>query len=79
MHDGNDFVSGSNLHIVQTGPCQLCGALVKNGINECFELFHHTLGLTHSNASYAKSHLILVDAHALQHSEVHGKTSNHFV
>lgn len=56
--------------------CQCCGARVAEGLKGCFELFAE-LGLRRYNDPAGDPPFFYgVDAHALQHPEVHGKKNN---
>lgn len=63
--------------LAETGACQFCGAAVERGVEQCLELFASLSGLLKREKEYAAAHLFSVDAHALQHPEIHGKLSNH--
>lgn len=61
------------------GPCQFCGAALNRGVHECVEMFN--LGFDVIDYSDTKNHLyrfMCVDAHTLQHPEIHGRWNNHF-
>lgn len=65
--------------LYETGPCQFCGALTKRGVHECVEIFN--LGFLNFDFSRQENHkyrFYLVDAHTLQHPEIHGRWNNHF-
>ena len=56
--------------------CQCCGARVAQGLKGCFELFA-TLGVRgYEDPAWNAPFFYGVDAHALQHPEVHGKKNN---
>ncbi len=61
------------------GKCQFCGANTTRGIHECVEIF--SLGFELIDYSKSENHLyrfLSVDAHTLQHPEIHGRWNNHF-
>ncbi|MGH1366350.1 MAG: DUF5946 family protein [Calditrichia bacterium] len=65
--------------LLEAGPCQFCGAQTKRGIHECLEIFN--LGFPAIDYSQPENHIyrfLAVNAHTLQHSEIHGRWSNHF-
>lgn len=68
----------NNLDLIDKGACQLCGANTSGGIYECMQkaasITHrldHDAGVKHMTI------FLCVDAHALQHPEVHGRWNNH--
>ncbi len=77
MQDFRQFAAKNGLKIAETGPCQLCGAGVERGVEECLRVFGDLAGLLRSEKVYAQAHLFSVDAHALQHAEIHGVLNNH--
>lgn len=56
--------------------CQCCGAAVAEGAKGCFELFAAVLEQGYSDRRYSAATFYGVDAHALQHPEIHGKKNN---
>ncbi|NJN98112.1 MAG: hypothetical protein HC875_30525 [Anaerolineales bacterium] len=56
--------------------CHCCGASVKAGVKGCFELFAEVCALGYSDPRYSAATFYGVDAHALQHPEIHGKKNN---
>ena len=56
--------------------CPYCKAVVPGGVEGCVSLFNEILLLDYSNPEYGSVHLFTVDAHPLQHSEIHGKKNN---
>lgn len=65
--------------MIDKGNCQFCGANTTRGIHECVEIF--SLGFQEIDYSKPENHgyrFLSVDAHALQHPEIHGRWSNHF-
>ena len=77
MQDYRDFAEKNGVRLLDTGPCQFCGAQTKRGIHECLEIFHLSFQTNNSIDQHLYRFLI-VDAHALQHPEIHGRWSNHF-
>lgn len=78
MQTYQDQAKKNGVELINEGPCQFCGAKVSRGIEECMDLFNEICGREFSDAEYGKVHLMTVDCHALQHSEVHGKRNNHY-
>ncbi len=80
MQDYIGFAEKNGVTLLKTGPCQFCGANTKRGIQECLEVFN--LGFQdHIDFSHPENHVyrfLIVDAHTLQHSEIHGRWNNHF-
>lgn len=73
------FAEKNGITLLDTGACQFCGAATTRGIHECNELF--SLGFDLLNFGQSENHayrFMSVDAHALQHPEIHGRWSNHF-
>ncbi|AXT62275.1 hypothetical protein D1816_18535 [Aquimarina sp. AD10] len=65
--------------LLDSGQCQFCGANTKRGIHECLEIFN--LGFQEIDFSNRANHIyrfLIVDAHTLQHPEIHGRWNNHF-
>lgn len=79
MQDYIDFAKKNKVILKNKGICQFCGANTKRGIHECIEIFN--LGFHDIDFSNNENHIyrfLIVDAHALQHPEIHGRWSNHF-
>ena len=79
MQDYTEFAEKNGVILLDTGSCQFCGANTKRGIHECLEIFN--LGFQGIDFSSGKNQIyrfLIVDAHALQHPEIHGRWSNHF-
>ncbi|MCI5056226.1 MAG: DUF5946 family protein [Flavobacteriales bacterium] len=79
MQDYIDFAKKNGVSLLNRGRCQFCGAHTKRGIHECLEVFN--LGFQEIDFSKIENHIyrfLIVDAHALQHPEIHGRWSNHF-
>lgn len=79
MQDYLDFARKNGVSLLDKGRCQFCGAETSGGVHECVELYN--LGFEVLDYGHPQNHLfrfLAVDAHALQHSEIHGRWSNHF-
>jgi len=79
MQDYIDLAKKNGVTLLDTGRCQFCGADTKRGVHECLEMFH--IRVQNMDFSDTENHLyrfLAVDAHALQHPEIHGRWSNHF-
>ncbi|MES2558179.1 MAG: DUF5946 family protein [Bacteroidota bacterium] len=79
MQDFIDQARKNGVILLDTGRCQCCGADYPRGIFDCMDNYNNGLELLDfTNASYHPSRFLSVDAHALQHPEIHGRWSNHF-
>lgn len=68
----------NGVELFNTGSCQFCGAALSKGVFECFNIYSHALGLVDlGDPKYHTPRFLSVDAHALQHPEVHGRWNNH--
>ena len=79
MQDFIDLPKKNGLRLLDKGNCQFCGAQFQKGIFECMENYNR--GLEHIDFNNSENHIyrfLSVDAHALQHPEIHGHWSNHF-
>ena len=79
MQDYIDLAEKNGVTLLDTGPCQFCGADTKKGVHESLEIFN--LGFQDIDFSNIEDHLyrfLIVDAHTLQHPEIHGRWNNHF-
>tara|TARA_R110002072_G_scaffold74671_5_gene176666 strand:- start:395 stop:931 length:537 start_codon:yes stop_codon:yes gene_type:complete len=79
MQDYIEFAEKNNVLLKDKGPCQFCNAQTERGIHECLEIFN--LGFQQIDFSNPKNHIyrfFIVDAHTLQHPEIHGRWNNHF-
>ncbi|MEO7049743.1 MAG: DUF5946 family protein [Ferruginibacter sp.] len=77
MQDYIKQAKKNGVELFEKGSCQFCGALVDNGIKECMEIFAHKLLLFDYNLpKISQTRFLIVDTHALQHSEIHGNASN---
>jgi len=65
--------------LIDKGKCQFCGGIYQRGIFDCMDNYNNGLGILDlNNSQYHMSRFLSVDAHALQHPEIHGRWSNHF-
>ncbi len=79
MQHWRDQAEKNGLNIQEHGSCQLCGAQVDGGIAECVTMSDIvTHKLNHEDAVANMTIFLCTDAHALQHSEIHGRWNNHF-
>lgn len=79
MQDFIDQATKNGITLLDNGRCQFCGADYSRGVFECMENYnHHSALLDFSNSEYHSARFLSVDAHALQHPEIHGRWSNHF-
>lgn len=79
MQDFIDQANKNGVTLSDKGKCQFCGAEFQKGIFECMDNYNNGLELIDFNNSENHIYRFLsVDAHALQHPEIHGRWSNHF-
>ncbi len=79
MKDFIDQAEKNNVKLLAKGKCQFCGATVQKGVFECMEIYNNGFELLYfDNTIYHIPRFLSVDAHALQHPELHGRWSNHF-
>ena len=79
MQDYMAIAAKNGITLLANGKCQFCGAHTQRGVHECVELFN--VGFQHLDFSKKENHFyrfLIVDAHTLQHSEIHGRWNNHF-
>ncbi|MEO0333836.1 MAG: DUF5946 family protein [Bacteroidota bacterium] len=79
MQNYIDVAEKNGVTLYGEGSCQLCGANTTRGVHECVEIF--SLGFQLIDYSKPENHIyrfLSVDAHTLQHSEIHGRWNNHF-
>ncbi|TMU50732.1 DUF5946 family protein [Flagellimonas algicola] len=79
MQDYIAFAKKNEVVLMDRGNCQFCGANTRKGIHECLEIFN--LGFQEIDFTNIENNVYrfkMVDAHALQHPEIHGRWSNHF-
>jgi monoamine oxidase len=79
MQDFMDQAAKNGVDLLNKGRCQFCGADYQRGIFDCMENYNSGILLFDFNDSkYLLYRFLSVDAHALQHPEIHGRWSNHF-
>lgn len=79
MQDFIDQAAKNGVDLLNKGRCQFCGADYQRGIFDCLENYNSGLLLFDFNdPKYLLYRFLSVDAHALQHPEIHGRWSNHF-
>ena len=79
MQNFIDHSIQNGVTLLDKGKCQCCGADYEGGIFECMKNFNNGLDLLDANDStYHTPKFLRVDAHALQHPEIHGRWNNHF-
>lgn len=79
MQDYIELANRNGVKLIDTGKCQFCGAHTQRGIHECLEIFN--LGFQEIDFTNIENHIyrfLIVDAHTLQHPEIHGRWNNHF-
>ncbi len=79
MQDYIKLAEKNGVILLDEGACQFCGAKVERGVHECLEIFN--LGFQEIDFSDPANHIyrfLIVDAHCLQHPEIHGRWNNHF-
>lgn len=79
MQDFIDQAAKNGVKLQDKGRCQFCGAEYQKGIFDCMENYNHGLQiLDFNNREHHLARFLSVDAHALQHPEIHGRWSHHF-
>jgi hypothetical protein len=79
MQDFIDQANKNGVALHDKGRCQCCGADYQKGIFDCMDNYNNGLQLLDfNNSEHHISRFLSVDAHALQHPEIHGRWSNHF-
>lgn len=79
MQDFVEQADKNGVVLLYKGSCQFCGADYQRGIFECMENYNNGIELLNfNNPDNHISRFLSVDAHALQHPEIHGRWSNHF-
>jgi hypothetical protein len=79
MQDFATQADKNGVTLLNKGKCQFCGADYRKGIFDCMDNYNSGLELLNfTNSEYHISRFLSVDAHALQHPEIHGRWSNHF-
>lgn len=79
MQNFVELAQKNGVALLDAGKCQFCGADTTRGVFECMEIFN--LGFQDIDYSLPENHIyrfFIVDAHTLQHSEIHGRWNNHF-
>jgi hypothetical protein len=79
MQNFTDQADKNGVTLISAGKCQFCGADTTGGVYECVAIY--STGFNVIDFSKSENHItrfLSVDAHALQHSEIHGKWNNHF-
>lgn len=79
MQDYIDLAAKNGIVLLDSGNCQLCGAPIPGGIHACVALFNMGFEqLDYSQRGNYRYRFLSVDAHTLQHPEIHGRWNNHF-
>lgn len=79
MQDFIDQANKNGVTLLNIGKCQFCGADYQTGIFDCMDNYNNGLELLDfNNTEHHIFRFLSVDAHALQHPEIHGRWSNHF-
>lgn len=79
MQDIITFAEKNNVQLLDYGNCQFCGAICSKGVFECVNNYSKVLEMLDNHLILEHfSRFMSIDAHALQHSEIHGRWSNHF-
>jgi hypothetical protein len=79
MQDFIDQANKNGVTLLDKGRCQFCGADYQKGIFDCMDNYNNGLQLLNfNNSEHHLFRFLSVDAHALQHPEIHGRWSNHF-
>jgi hypothetical protein len=79
MQDYTEQAAKNGVVLQNKGACQFCGATAQRGVHECVEIF--SLGFPQIDYANPDNHIyrfLAVDAHTLQHPEIHGRWNNHF-
>ncbi len=79
MQDYRELAEKNGVTLIENGNCQFCGAKVKAGIKECLALFNNGFNhlIDYREMVNMRYKFLSVDAHTLQHSEIHGRWNNH--
>lgn len=79
MRDFIDQAAKNGVLLFDKGKCQFCCANYEKGIFDCMDNYNNGIPLLDfNNSEHHLSRFLSVDAHALQHPEIHGRWSNHF-
>lgn len=77
-----DFIeqAGKNgVTLFNNSNCQFCGAKYTKGVFDCIDDYSKGLALLDFNViEYRYARFLYIDAHALQHPEIHPRWSSHF-
>ncbi len=74
-----EFAEANGVELPDGGPCPFCGADFERGVHACVEVFELGFGVLDLSAPEDHRYrFFIVDAHALQHPELHGRWSDHF-
>ena len=76
MQDFREQARKNGVTIIDTGPCQFCGAAVGGGVEACLLLASTSGSGNHAALQQSGTLFLAVDAHALQHAEIHGPWNN---
>lgn len=77
MQDYIGLAEKNGVTLFDQGDCQFCGAHTTRGVHECLEIFNfHKIDF--SSVAHHIYRFLIVDAHTLQHPEIHGRWNNHF-
>ena len=77
MRTYRDFAARNGVTLPESGACPFCGADLERSVHECVEIFEIGFGDLDGPERY-RTLFFMVDAHALQHPELHGRWSDHF-
>ncbi len=79
MQDFIEQAKKNGVALYDKGKCQFCGGEYQRGIFDCMNNYNNGFELLDfNNSKYHIARFLSVDAHALQHPEIHGRWSNHF-
>ncbi len=79
MQDWREQAKKKNVEIIKEGRCQFCGSPVEKGVTQCVEISSMIIHkLNHADGIKNMTIFMCVDAHALQHPEIHGRWNNHY-
>jgi Family of unknown function (DUF5946) len=78
MQDFIEQAKKIGVTLLDKGKCQFCGANYEGGVFECMEIYNNKVLLFDYNIpEINQTRFLIVDAHALQHFELHGRWNNH--
>ena len=78
MQDFTGQATKNGIMLLNHGRCQFCGADYSRGIYDCMQHYNQALYFLDADHPHHLLKFLSVDAHALQHPEIHGRWSNHF-